>query len=315
MGVLSLSKRRPRWGEQRPEKVDGQRAARTVYYKQRLEKIIKGLFEVTCDDDWDTEYLLNNLLFNGYIVIADSVIGVMPFRCTASGLNYTRFPTRAIVAEPTLKHFTVELGKKGELIFLERTKDDLWFNFRSIVDIYAEKLASADCAIDVNLMNSRMAYMIEAETKAQADTIKEIYDRVSNGDPMVVYKNGTISKDGLSAFFGNVRNSYIAGEIQDTKRTIICEFLTEVGIDNANIDKKERLITSEAESNDVEIAANVSLWKYNLEKCVRRTKKLFPELNFNIELRFDMSKLREEVLADVDNTEGVGGTVGNSNRE
>lgn len=292
-------------------------AARTFYYKQKLRKIIKGLFKIRCPDDWNTEYFLNNYLFTGYVLISESPIGVMPFRCSPMGLNYTRFPTEAIVAAPSESvplEFTSELGKDGVLMFLEYTEDGLWFNFSEIVNVYAEKLASADCAIDVNLMNSRMAYVVEAESKAQADTIKELYDKISNGEPMVVYKNGTISKDGLQSFFGNVRNTYIAGEIEDTKRTIMCEFLTELGINNANTDKKERLITDEANSNNIEIMANTALWQDNMERCVKQVNKLFPELDFNIELRFDLSNLRKEgLLPDGNNSEGVGGAMGNSN--
>lgn len=300
-----------KYGGQKPKKVDGQLTARTDFYRTQLRKIVKGLFEVECPEDWDVDYLLNLFALNGYVLIADSAIGVMPFKSSPTGYNYTGMPTSAVVSVPTLPHFTATIGTDAQLLYLERTPLRQFFNFTKTIDVYAEKLASADCGIDVNLMNSRMAYLIAAENKAQADTIKEIYDRISNGDPMVVYKRDTLSKDGLQAFFGNVRNTYIAGEIQDTKRTIMCEFLTAIGINNANMDKKERLITDEANSNNIEIMANTALWQDNIERCLKRINKLFPSLNFNVKMRFDLSNLKEKGVIP-DDSQGLSGAVGDS---
>lgn len=307
-----MSDLRRKYGGQKPKKVDGQLTARTDFYRTQLRKIIKGLFEVECPEDWNTDYLLNLLCIGGYVLIADSAIGVMPFKSSPIGYNYTGDPTEALVSVPTMPHFKVKLGETGQLLFLERTPLRQYFNFTKVMDVYAEKLASADCGIDVNLMNSRMAYLIAAENKAQADTIKEIYDKISNGDPMVVYKRDTLSKDGLQAFFGNVRNTYIAGEIEDTKRTIMCEFLTSIGINNANMDKKERLITDEANSNNIEIMANTALWKDNLERCVNKVNKLFPSINFNLTMRFDLSNLKEKGVL-LNDSYGQRGAVGDTN--
>lgn len=279
-----------------PKKVDGQMAIRTIYYREQLRKIVKSIFDVKCPIDWDYDYFLNLLCFGGYVLIADSVIGVMPFRSTLTGYNYTDYPTGAVVSVPVLKEFKVSIGKTAELIYLERNMNRNFFNFNLCIDIYAEKLASADASIDVNLMNSRMAYLIEAETKAQADTIKAIYDKVSEGEPMIVYRKESLSKDGLKAFFGNIKNSYIAQEVQDTKRSIMNEFLTAIGINNSNIDKKERLITDEVNSNNYEVSANMVLWKKNIDMCLKRVKKVFPELELSIDFKFDQSNLTREVL-------------------
>lgn len=276
----------------KPKNVNGQIAIRTEFYRQQLYKVVKGMFKLKCPLDWDSEYLRNVLLLDeGKIVITDTVAGVLPVRASLTGITYTGQPSQAVIALPVLGEFNRTIGLDCEVLYLERFSSGLYYTFRKIVQIYAEQLASADCSIDVNLMNSRLAYVVEAETKSQAETIKEAYDRVSVGEPLVVCKNGTIDKGGLQAFFGNVKQQYVAGDIQDTKRTIICEFLTSIGINNANTDKKERLITSEANSNNIELCANVSLWKYNIDRCVKRINRMFPELDFNFELEFDPSNL------------------------
>lgn len=292
---------RPWYPNQKPKKVDGQRAARTEFYRVELRKLIKGLFDITCPLEWDTDYLLNYFISSGYIIIADTSAGRLPLKGSLTGLNYANNPTTAVIAVPILGNFTRTIGVDCEVIFLERTRTKTYYSFNRIVDIYAEKLASADGTIDVNLLNTRLAYLAEAETKAQADTIKELYDSVSEGNPLVVYRKDVLSAgDGLKVFFGNVKNNFIADVLQDSKRTIMNEFLTCLGINNANTDKRERLLTNEVNANNIELQANTALWKYNLERNVKRTRKIFPDLEFDMKLRFDPSKY-EEVMNNVIN--------------
>lgn len=280
---------------QKPKHVDGQKAARTEFYKEELRKIAKGLFEIKCPLEWDTDYILNYFLSTGYFIIADTPAGVLPIKGSLTGLNYANNPTMAIIAVPILGNFERTIGGDCEVVFLERKRTKAYYNFNSVINIYAEKLASADGAIDVNLMNSKFAYVAEAETKAQAELIKELYDSISEGNPLVVYRKDMLSTNsGMSIFFGNVKNNFIADVLQDSRRTIMNEILTLWGINNANTDKRERLIANEVESNNIELQANVALWKYNLERCVERVHKVFPDIDFDISLRFDPSKLQEE---------------------
>lgn len=292
---------RPWYPSQKPKKVDGQKATRTEFYRVELRKLVKGLFDIQCPLEWDTDYLLNYFISTGYIIITDTPAGILPIKGSLTGLNYANNPTTAVIAVPILGNFTRTIGVDCQVVFLERTRTKAYYSFNRIIDIYAEKLASADGAIDVNLMNSRLAYIAEAETKAQADTIKELYDSVSEGNPLVVYRKDVLSAgDGLKVFFGNVKNNFIADVLQDSKRTIVNEFLTCLGINNANTDKRERLLTNEVNANNIELQVNTALWKYNLERNVNRVHKIFPELEFDMKLRFDPSKY-EEVMNNVVN--------------
>lgn len=159
-------------------------------------------------------------------------------------------------------------------------------------------MASADAAIDVNLMNSRVAYIAEAETKAQAESIKTAYDKISNGEPLVVYrKDVALNATGLNVFFNNVKQNYIADMVQDSKRTIINEFLTAIGVNNANTDKRERLVTGEVDANNQELVANTTIWKENLKLCCDKINTMF-NVGLNVTLQFDASN-REESKDDV----------------
>ena len=278
----------------RPSNVNGLLTARTEFYRDELFKIVKGLFKLKIPDTWEHDYFLNLLCCRGYVIITDTTAGVLPLKGALHGFNYLHYPTKATIDVPLLGTFEREIGVDCQLLYLERTRKRTYYTFNNIVSVYASKLASADAAIDVNLFNSRVAYVAEAETRGQAETIKAIYDKVSEGEPMVVYRQDDLKKEGMKVFFGNVKQNYIADMIQDSKRTIMNEFLTLLGINNANTDKRERLVTDEVAANNVELVANIALWKENLKRQTERINKIFKELDFQIELQFDKSKLDKE---------------------
>lgn len=297
----------------KPKKVKGQIAIRTQYYRRELERLAKSLFKIDIPDNWDYDYVLDTLISWGYIIICDSDIGVIACRGSLTGLNYLSLPTTAVISLPILGDFERTIGKDAEVIYVERKWPNMYYKFLDTINYYAEKLASADCCIDVNLMNSRLGYIAEAETKAQSDTIKEAFDRITEGEPLVVYRKDAMTQQGLQVFFNAVKQNFIAGDVQDVKRTIINELLTSWGINNANTDKKERLITSEVAANNEELLAETSVWKNNLERQLRKTKKIFPDLQFNIELQFteESRRITENIVGgNQDGTTGRNRTVG-----
>lgn len=279
----------------RPKNVDGQRATRTIFYRKILRKIVKGLFDVTGSEGFmngiNVDYILNTLITRGYIIFTETKAGVLPLRGTVTGNNYMYMPTTATIVVPGLDSMERTISEDCEILYLERTMDNWFWTFNDIIDVYAEQLASADGAIEVNLMNSRGAFIAEAETKAQAETIKSLYNDITNGDPLVVYRSNELSKDGLNVFFGNVKNNFIVDLVQDAKRSIMNEFLTVIGINNANTDKRERLITAEADANNVELAVNIADWKMNLKNCCDRINKMFDTINFEMKLKFDPEEI------------------------
>ena len=74
------------------------------------------------------------------------------------------------------------------------------------------------------------------------------------------------------------------------------EFLTEIGISNANRDKRERLTDDEVNSNNAETCANVVLWLDTMQRCCEKINALFG-LNIGV-------KLKEHATTGTENTTG-----------
>ena len=277
---------------QKPNKVEGQLAARTEYYKWVLINKLKGLFEIECPELWDTDYFLEVLLLEGKIAITDTTAGVLPLRCAAHGINAFERSTDLTIANPVLGTFDRRIDENAVLMYLFDNRH--FMSFLPTVMLYAQKLASCDSAIEVNLINTKVAYVFDCVDKKQADEAKLIYDKITAGEPAVFYHStsGMNIQDKMQFFGNNVKNVYVADLVQAEKRDIYNEFLTQVGINNAAQEKKERLLVDEVNSNNDELQINMNYCYANIKKAVKKANAMFPGLNLSVKLPF-IDKLEE----------------------
>ena len=151
-----------------------------------------------------------------------------------------------------------------------------------IVDYYAEKLALLDNAINTSLVNLKLSWIIGAKTKAAADALKKILDKVDRGDPAVVYdmRIANDPKDSDTPFqflerkTGAKENYITHDQLQDVA-SLLNSFDAEIGIPTAPYQKKERMVTSEAESRTDDALARVTLWVNTFNSSAKRVNKLF----------------------------------------
>ena len=142
-------------------------------------------------------------------------------------------------------------------------------------------MAIAMESLDMNVMNSKLAYVFRARNKAGAESLKKVMDSVMRGELAVFYdeklrsQRGDTTEEPWDYFVNNLKQNYIAGDVLDTLRRLEELFCTEVGIPSARSDKKERMITSEAESNDVETSTRMEMWLDGWKKSCSDVKKMF----------------------------------------
>ena len=88
-------------------------------------------------------------------------------------------------------------------------------------------------------------------------------------------KNGATGQAPWMYFATDLKGNFITNELLTALKTIKALFDTEVGIPNTNTSKKERMLTDEVNSNNVETAAKASLWLDSLQRGCERVHKLF----------------------------------------
>lgn len=266
-----------------------------IEYRNWCLKKLFGAFEFGgVPDSWDYDYMLENLFMYGYLAITDTSIGVIPLRCGITGINVFDHPTTAIFANPVLGNFERNLYGNNPATDCALVK--LQYDFMGampIINRYAALLALCDNSISVNLRNSKVAFIGFVSSKQQAATVEKMYSDIDRGKPAVYVKRG----DGITSediYYNHVKETYIANDVQLLKQSIKNDFLTEVGLNNANTDKRERLIVDEVNANNDEVQANVQHWLDNIREGLRRANSLFG-LNLSVKLRkFDGGKADAE---------------------
>lgn len=272
-----------------PKDVYGQFTWTNIYYKEWALKKILSRFELqNAPEEWDINYFWSHLFLDGYISILDTELGVIPLRCGVSGINVWDRPTDIIIANHVLGSFQRKIGVDGALIHLQYN----YLGVSPILDRFSNLLAMCDSALAVNLMNSKVAFIGFVDDSAQAKTMQRMYDEISSGVPAVFARKSQVNTE--SFMFNNVKQSFIADDIMLVRRKIVNDFLSDIGINNANLDKRERLNEQEVNANNEEVRFNVLNWVDTIQEGLNVSNKLY-SLNLKVALR--------EVTADTEKDE------------
>lgn len=278
------------------KEIKAQNTLRVDFYRRELWRIFLGSVRVVVPEHWSIDYFRANLLYKGQIAIAKKKGVVVPYSYTVETRNAWHYPVDIISND------LVNIGKRKvsvdcEIIYLESAGyySTLYgIGIESLIDIYAEKLANCDGSIDINLLVSRTPWLAEVEDEDQANDFKALMTRIMSGVPAAYYKRKRKSESpikGPELPFQRlpVKENYVANDVQLAKRAIMDEFLTLIGVNNANTGKKERLITDEVNANNEELVAAVDLWQNNVNRQIKKVKKLFgSELDGELSVTFGM---------------------------
>lgn len=264
----------------RPKDVDGVANTSSMYYRDWLLKKILSRFEFSgIPTYWDSDYFLEVLFLEGHVCITDTPAGILPFKCGLTGIGIFEQPTNCIIANPVLGNFDRSIDVDCALLRLQ-------YNYQGcgwMINRYATLLAMCDSSVAVNLMNTKAAYVFRASSKAQAATYQKMYDDITQGRPAVfVGENGNINEENM--FVMPAKQNFVADDVQLLKRKIINEFLTDIGINNTNLDKRERLTDDEVNANNDEVLANIQHWYDNIQDGINRTNALY-NLGLSVKIR------------------------------
>ena len=153
-----------------------------------------------------------------------------------------------------------------------------WRGVTDIVSYYAQKMALASQAVDVNLINSKVAFVFAAKDRQQAQSYKKMFDGIATGKPAVVVDKSLFNEDGevsWKPFVQNIKQEYIAGDLMNDLHKIEEEFNTRIGIPNANTDKRERLITDEVNANNVETSILAAGWLDHIKRGADMVREMY----------------------------------------
>lgn len=225
------------------------------YYRKYLYRIIFERFSIDLPEYWDDDYTKEVLFCEGNLGITDTEAGVVGLRTGFTGINIYNHPTKLIFTNPVLGSFERTIGIDAVHVHIRND----FVGMNDLVNRYAALLADCDASIAINLNNTKLSNLNFVKDKKQAQELEKIFDKAYQGKP-AVFVNNNIDKE--SIYFNPVRSTYICDLIHESKRAIMSDFLTAIGVNNTSYEKKERLVTDEVNvNNEVTELSILSIYK------------------------------------------------------
>lgn len=294
-------------GTQFPTSVKSRNNKTFGFWQRSLFQRAQSVFNFTLPDEWQgsrKDFFFYCLYRFGYVAISEDVERGLWFQpCSLYGFDFYYQPTNALIANPALKSsLDLKIGEQCELLKL--TPD--YRGIFDIIDYHAEKLSSIDGGINQAIINTKLAWILAGRNKATVEALKKIFDKIQRGEPAVFLDKGLLNdptdkeEPWQLLDFGNIKEKYILSDLLVDFQTILNNFDAEIGIPTVPYQKKERMVTSEADSRQIDSASRSTTWMETLEGSIEAVKKLYPGIKLGVELRYKEKEAEENVDSETD---------------
>lgn len=277
-------------------------------YLYRLRKLALSRFKWTLPKSMNEIWLEKSLYeFGMASFLKDKNYGLINTKCCSSGdLNIYGLPTRlncySFEYQSIRKLYTGLEGKtEAQIEYLENSEAILVPNnwdfipTESTLLLYAYRLYQADRTCDVNIGAMRTPVLILVPEN-QKLAMENLYVQYEGNRPVIFGDKDSLSPDSIRSIKTDA--PFIADKIMDYKKKIWNEALTFLGINNIQEDKKERLITDEANQNNEVINLNLQSYLEPRQEACRQFNEKFrltgTDKEIKVQLASDLHNLIKE---------------------
>lgn len=167
------------------------------------------------------------------------------------------------------------------------------------IQMYAYRLYETERTMDVNRSALKTPILLEGDEKSML-TLKNVYMQYSGNMPVIFGRKNFELNNKVNSIDTKVEP--LLAELEDHKHDILNDCLTFLGINSANTDKRERMITDEVKSNDdfIRYCLNV-FYKPRINACKEINKRwnLKIEVKVNSELLEKISDKKDDILEEI----------------
>ena len=156
-----------------------------------------------------------------------------------------------------------------------------------LCEYFAKRLYDFDSVIDVNVRSQKTPILI-ACNESEKLAMKNVYMQYDGNQPVIFTYKDFITADNFKVV--NTQSPYVADKIYQLKSNIWNEALTQLGITNTTVNKKERLITDEVQRSQGGVFACRNSRLKMREQCLNKINEMF---NLNIQVEFNDDVLKE----------------------
>ena len=279
-------------------------------YLDRFKKVALSIFEwVNLPKSMNARWLEMCLFYKGQAsLLKDQKYGFINTNCASNGyINIYGLPTE-------LNCYSFEYQENRRLYTgLDPTEDNesqqyeeailVQNNFESIptcgtLELFAYRLYEAERTCDVNIKSQKFPVMVIVDEN-QRLMMENLYNQYDGNQPFIFGDKQQLDSNILKSI--NTEAPYVVDKLSEYKKEIWNDCLSFLGINNINIDKKERLITGEANANNEFV--NLNLQSYlapRLEAC-KQFNELFgltgTDKEISVRVRSDLNNIIKQEMS------------------
>lgn len=241
----------------------------TDYY-MRLELLAKSVFKWenlpnNMNEKWIEDFLFEE---GRCAFFEDAKRGLMVSQCSHDGnLNNYSEPTFITPNGIDVQSSPLSVGKECVLI----RNNDRMLPTKSTLILFAYRLAEISRTIDINVAAQKTPLTIVGNNKKLL-TLKNTYNQYSGNEPLIVVDSG-LDLESIKVLKTDA--PMVFPELQQHKLAIWNECLTFLGINNANTEKRERLITEEVSANNEHIDLSADCFLKSRQRAAEEINRIF----------------------------------------
>lgn len=256
-------------------------------YLNRFKKVALSEFEwLNLPKSMNSIFLEKCLYYMGQAsLLKDKRYGFINTNCCSNGdLNIYALPTSlhcySYSYDTTRKLYT------GLNPLLTDAQKEQWQYYEAILvqnnwertptstqmELFALRLYECDRTCDVNIKSQKTPTLLLVDEK-QRLMMENLYAQYEGNRPFIFGDKKNLSPDSIRALKTDA--PFVADKIMEYKKEIWNEALTYLGINNVEINKKERLITDEASSNNELINLNLQSFLAPRQEACRQFNEKF----------------------------------------
>lgn len=258
--------------------------ARSVYKWEGLPNNI--------DEKWIENYLFH---YGRCMFFKDSEKGLMVAKCADNGmLNYYDEPTGLTPIATNYQFVSPRLENHTECVEIRNNDDRI--ATRHTILLYAARLAEIARTIDINIEAQKTPVLITCTDK-QRFSLKQVYKQWRGNEP-VIWGDKALETAPINVLKTDA--PIVFDKLQIQKHAIWNECMTFLGINNANMDKRERLVDDEVVANNEQIELSAQVMLKAREQAAEEINRLFGT-NISVSMRNPVEVL--DVPVDEENPE------------